>query len=73
MAEVLDAHIDEIRSSDILDRLNLKKKDYILLSAHREENIDSDENFYSLFNGINALAKKYNKPILYSFNKCLIA
>lgn len=66
MAEVLDAHIEEIKKSDILDKLDLKKKDYILLSAHREENIDTDENFLSLFNAINALAKKYNKRILYS-------
>lgn len=66
MAEVLDAHIEEIKNSNILESLDLKKKDYILLSAHREENIDTDENFLSLFNAINALAKKYNKRILYS-------
>lgn len=66
MAEVLDAHIEEIKNSNILDKLDLKKKDYILLSAHREENIDTDENFLSLFNAINALARKYNKRILYS-------
>lgn len=66
MAEVLDKHIDEIKNSDILERLDLKKKDYILLSAHREENIDTDKNFLSLFNAINALARKYNKRILYS-------
>lgn len=66
MAEVLNAHIDSIRSSDILERLNLKKNGYILLSAHREENIDTDENFYSLFNAINSMAKTYDVPVLYS-------
>ena len=66
MAEVLEAHIDEISKSDILSRLNLEKGKYILLSAHREENIDTDENFKSLFNSINAIAKKYDVPVLYS-------
>ena len=66
MAEVLEAHIDEIVESDILKKLKLEKGKYILLSAHREENLDSDENFKSLFNAINSLAKKYNVPILYS-------
>ena len=66
MAEVLSAHLDEIEKSDILDKLNLKKGKYILLSAHREENIDTDENFQELFNSINALAKKYDVPVLYS-------
>ena len=66
MAEVLEAHIDEIIESDILKKLKLEKGKYILLSAHREENLDSDENFKSLFNAINSLAKKYNVPILYS-------
>ena len=66
MAEVLDAHIDEIRKSDILNRLNLKKGRYILLSAHREENIDTDENFLSLFTAINKMAEKYDVPVLYS-------
>ena len=66
MAEVLNAHIDSIRSSDILERLNLKKNGYILLCAHREENIDTDENFYSLFNAINSMAKTYDVPVLYS-------
>ena len=65
MAEVLDAHIDEIRKSDILNRLNLKKGRYILLSAHREENIDTDENFLSLFTAINKMAEKYDVPVLY--------
>ena len=66
MAEVLEAHIDEILESDILKRLKLEKGKYILLSAHREENIDTDENFKSLFNSINAIAKKYDVPVLYS-------
>ena len=66
MAEVLTAHIKEIEKSDILKKLNLEKGRYILLSAHREENIDTDENFYSLFNAINALAKLYDMPVLYS-------
>lgn len=66
MAEVLEAHIDEILESDILKKLKLEKGKYILLSAHREENIDTDENFKSLFNSINAIAKKYNMPVLYS-------
>lgn len=66
MAEVLENNFQEIESSDILDRLNLKKKNYILLSAHREENIDTDKNFFSLFNAINQLAEKYDMPILYS-------
>ena len=66
MAEVLSRHLSRIQSSDILTRLNLKSGKYILLSAHREENIDTDKNFYSLFNAINALAKKYDMPVLYS-------
>ena len=66
MAEVLTMHLDEIKNSDILSKLGLEKKKYILLSAHREENIDTDKNFYSLFNAINELAKKYDMPILYS-------
>ncbi len=66
MAEVLRANLDKIESSDILDRLNLKEKEYILLSAHREENIDTAENFISLFTAINNLAIKYDMPILYS-------
>lgn len=66
MAEVLSAHINEIEKSDILKKLKLEKGKYILLSAHREENIDTDENFKSLFNSINAIAKKYNVPVLYS-------
>lgn len=66
MAEVLTAHINEIEKSDILKQLNLEKGKYILLSAHREENIDTKENFESLFNAINAIAKKYDVPVLYS-------
>ena len=66
MSEVLTAHLKEIESSDILTRLGLEKKKYILLSAHREENIDDERNFNSLFNALNALAKKYDMPILYS-------
>ncbi|MCR4633436.1 MAG: UDP-N-acetylglucosamine 2-epimerase (non-hydrolyzing) [Erysipelotrichaceae bacterium] len=66
MAEVLSAHIKEIESSDILEKLGLEKKKYILLSAHREENIDTQENFESLFNAINAIARKYDVPVLYS-------
>ncbi len=66
MAEVLHSNLDQILSSDILDRLNLERKKYILLSAHREENIDTEENFNNLFTAINAMAKKYDLPILYS-------
>lgn len=66
MAEVLTKHIHKIEKSDILTRLGLEKNKFILLSAHREENIDTDENFYSLFNAINALCEKYNMPVIYS-------
>ena len=66
MAEVLNNNLEEIKESDILNRLGLKAEKYILLSAHREENIDSEKNFNSLFNAINKLAKKYQMPILYS-------
>lgn len=66
MAEVLHGNLDKIQASDILSRLGLEKDNYILLSAHREENIDTDKNFTSLFNAINALAEKYDMPILYS-------
>ena len=66
MSEVLFKHFQEIESSDILTRLNLKKNNYILLSAHREENIDTESNLTSLFTAINELAKKYDMPILYS-------
>ena len=66
MAEVLHENLEEIKKSDILERLNLEPKKYIVLSAHREENIDTKENFESLFNAINKMAEKYNMPILYS-------
>lgn len=66
MAEVLHEHLADIEASDIHQRLRLEKGNYILLSAHREENIDTEKNFLSLFNAINALAEKYNMPILYS-------
>lgn len=66
MAEVLHNNLPEIEASDILTRLNLKPGQYILLSAHREENIDTEKNFISLFSAINAMAEKYNLPILYS-------
>ena len=66
MAEVLRGNLEKITNSDILKKLSLDQDRYILLSAHREENIDSDKNFRSLFNAINALAEKYDVPILYS-------
>ena len=66
MAEVLHQNLDEIEASDVLDRLGLEPKKYILLSAHREENIDTEKNFVSLFTAINKLAEKYDMPILYS-------
>lgn len=66
MAEVLRSNLASIKKSNILERLNLKKKKYILLSAHREENIDTEKNFKSMFSAINKLADKYNMPILYS-------
>ena len=66
MREVLDECIEQINASDVLERLNLKDRRYILLSAHREENIDIESNFFSLMNAVNALAEKYDMPILYS-------
>ena len=66
MAEVLRANLDSIEKSDIHQRLGLEKRRYILLSAHREENIDNDKNFFSLFTAINKMAEKYDMPILYS-------
>ena len=66
MAEVLHSNLEEIESSDILEKLGLLPKKYILLSAHREENIDTEKNFISLFSAINKLAEKYDMPILYS-------
>ena len=66
MAEVLHENLAEIEASDVLSRLGLEPKKYILLSAHREENIDTEKNFISLFTAINKLAEKYDMPILYS-------
>ena len=66
MAEVLHSNFEDIKASDILEKLNLKPKEYMLLSAHREENIDTEKNFLSLFTAINKLAEKYDMPILYS-------
>jgi len=66
MAEVLHNNLAEIEASDIHSRLGLDKGKYILLSAHREENIDTEKNFLSLFNAINKMAEKYDMPILYS-------
>ncbi len=66
MAEVLHRNLAKIEASDIHSRLGLEKGKYILLSAHREENIDTEKNFLSLFNAINAMAEKYDMPILYS-------
>lgn len=75
MAEVLRNNLNEIENSDIHKKLNLEKRKYILLSAHREENIDTEKNFVSLFNAINKMAEKYDMPILYSCHprsrKCL--
>ena len=66
MAEVLHQNLEEIKASNVLERLGLEPRKYILLSAHREENIDTEKNFLSLFNAINKLAEKYDMPILYS-------
>ena len=66
MAEVLHQNLEEIENSDILTKLGLEPGRYILLSAHREENIDTEKNFLSLFNAINKMAQKYDLPILYS-------
>ncbi len=66
MAEVLTNNLEDIKKSDILNRLGLEKRNYILLSAHREENIDTEKNFISLFTAINTMAEKYDMPILYS-------
>ena len=66
MAEVLHNNLADIEASDILQRLNLEAGKYILLSAHREENIDTEKNFFSLMNAVNAMAEKYDMPILYS-------
>jgi UDP-N-acetylglucosamine 2-epimerase len=66
MSEVLKSNWDKIQSSKVLDELGLEKGKYILLSAHREENIDNEENFFELMNAINAMAEKYQMPIIYS-------
>ena len=66
MAEVLKANLNKIEDSDIHKRLGLEKGKYILLSAHREENIDTDANFFSLFTAVNAMAERYDMPVLYS-------
>lgn len=66
MAEVLHSNFDKIRESNVLGRLGLEKGKYILLSAHREENIDTESNFFNLMNAVNAMAEKYDMPILYS-------
>ena len=66
MAEVLRANLGEIEASDILQRLGLERKKYILLSAHREENIDTERNFLSLFTAVNGLEERYDMPVLYS-------
>lgn len=66
MAEVLRENLEKIRRSDVLQRLGLEKGNYILLSAHREENIDTEKNFFSLMNAVNAMAERYDMPILYS-------
>lgn len=66
MAEVLHANLEQIKASNILDKLGLEKGKYILLSAHREENIDTEANFFNLMNAVNAMAEKYDMPILYS-------
>lgn len=66
MAEVLRVNFEQIKCSDILNRLGLEKNGYILLSAHREENIDAEKNFFELMNAVNAMAEKYDMPVLYS-------
>lgn len=66
MAEVLHANLEQIQASDILNELGLTEKGYMLLSAHREENIDTEKNFIDLFTSINKLAEQYDMPILYS-------
>ena len=66
MAEVLTNNLEQIKKSDVLKRLGLEKGKYILLSAHREENIDNEKNFFNLMTAVNAMAEKYDMPILYS-------
>lgn len=66
MAEVLTSNIDKIKNSKVLQTLGLEKGKYILLSAHREENIDNEKNFFALMNAVNAMAENYNMPVIYS-------
>ncbi|PKM44134.1 MAG: UDP-N-acetylglucosamine 2-epimerase (non-hydrolyzing) [Firmicutes bacterium HGW-Firmicutes-8] len=66
MAEVLTANIDKIKNSNVLETLNLEKGKYILFSAHREENIDIEENFFALMNAVNVMAENYSMPVIYS-------
>jgi UDP-N-acetylglucosamine 2-epimerase (non-hydrolysing) len=66
MAEVLSANLDEIKKSKVLEQLDLEENKYILLSAHREENIDDEKNFFELMNAVNAMAESYELPIIYS-------
>ena len=68
MKEVLEAHREQIQKSDVLDRLGLEAGKYFLLSAHREENIDNEENFLSLMNAINGIAEQYQMPVIYSMH-----
>lgn len=68
MREVIQAHLDKIENSSILDELDLNSKSYILLSAHREENIDNQDNFTQMIGAVNALAEEYSMPILYSMH-----
>lgn len=66
MAEVLTANLEKIKASKVLEELNIEPKQYILLSAHREENMDIEKNFFSLMNAVNAMAERYNMPVIYS-------
>ena len=66
MAEVLSANLDKIKQSKVLEELGIEPKKYILLSAHREENIDIEKNFFSLMNAVNAMAERYDMPVIYS-------
>ncbi len=68
MAEVLSAHFEKILNSDVLDKLGLKRGEYILLSAHREENMDNENNFYELMEAVNCLADTYQVPVIYSMH-----
>lgn len=68
MAEVLSVHLDKIMNSNVLNRLGLKPEEYILLSAHREENIDNEKNFYELMHAINSMAETYQVPVIYSMH-----